>query len=189
MTGYPPPYAAPRAARRWPMVAGVAIPVAILAAALAAAITAHITAGRTPTPATPPSPSPAAAPPMAPAAADRATCAGYDTAGRLMAAAVAAVNVLPPGVAVTDPAVQSNPQWKAAAARSADLYGQAADALRGGLTAGTTPALADTAAALAAALTALRTLDADRDAAAGDVYAAAQATDRATAALCNRLAP
>lgn len=185
--GYPPPYAPPRAARRWPLVVGVAAPSAILAAAAAAAVTAHSVTGRTPQAvAASQTATPSA---LSPAAADRATCSAYDAAGKLMAAAVEAVKVLPPEVAVTDPQVRSNPQWSAAATRSADLYGQAADTLRAGIAPGTAPALGDTAAALAATLAALRTLDAASDAAAGDVYAAAQATDRATAALCNRLAP
>lgn len=186
--GYPPPYAAPRRPRRWPLIVGVAVPTAILAAAAAAAITAHSVNGRTSRP--PVAAAQTATPsPLSPAAANRAACSAYDAAGKLMSAAVEAVKVLPPGMAVTDPQVRSNPQWSAAATRAADLYGQAAETLRAGLAPGTTPALGDTAAALATTLAALRTLDDASDAAAGDVYAAAQAADRATAALCNRLAP
>ena len=47
--------------------------------------------------------------------------------------------VIPNGMDITDPAVQSNPAWKAAVTRASDLFGQAADTFESQIAAGTTP--------------------------------------------------
>ena len=116
---YPPAPQKPR--RRWPAIAAAAGIGAIVAGSITILISFAATS---PDPAHTAAPAPStvtetAGPPPSPAPlpvaeADAQTCRAWQTTDKLVTAGTAAMLVIPNGMDITDPAVQSNPAWKAA---------------------------------------------------------------------------
>lgn len=193
----PPPPSPGSSRRSWPALAAAAAAGAVVAAIIAALITMQVrdtTPGAAPTHApvtkTVQPPAPASPAPLPTAQADHQTCyQGWDAASRYVDMAKDALRVLPKGMKVSDPAVQSNPDWIAALQKAGSLYQQASDTLRAQIAPGTTPVLA---AAANTAVPALRTLGdatANPTAANGNAFGIADAAAKEVGALCNRLAP
>ena len=141
---YPPAPQKPR--RRWPAIAAAAGIGAIVAGSITTLITFAATS---PEPANTAAPAPStvtetAGPPPSPAPlpvaeADAQTCRAWQTTDTLFTAAAAAQGVIPQGMTITDPAVQTNPAWKAGVLRASDLYAQAADSFESQIAAGHPP--------------------------------------------------
>jgi len=146
---YPPAPQKPR--RRWPAIAAAAAAGALIGGLATTLIT--IAATPPSAPSAMPAPSTVtetAGPPPAPAPlpavqADAQTCHAWGTADKLVTAASVAQGVIPEGTAITDPAVQNNPVWKAGVLRASDLYAQAAETFEAQIAVGTTPMLAQVA--------------------------------------------
>lgn len=200
MPGYPPlppgPPAGGRRRRLWPTLVAAAAVGAVVASGAAALITTQtrdsVAAPTSPEPSTVtvPAPTPVVPAPLPTAQADRQTCQqGWIPAGQAIDSATAALDVLPKGVKIADPAVQANPEWAAAVSKAGGFYRQASSALDGQIAPGTTPVLA---AAAHTAVTALRTLGdsmsppSDINGNAGEIANAAAAQ---VGVLCQRLAP
>jgi hypothetical protein len=132
---------------------------------------------------------PSTAPPRPAAEADRATCQAWLSTGNLIRAAGDAQSVIPAGMTILDPAVQSTPAWRAGVIKAGDLYGQASQTLEAGIAAGTTPVLEQTAHSAVEALRALSTATTSFDEASGNGFGLVKTVANATDVLCERLAP
>ncbi len=186
---YPPPPAKRR--RLWPAVAAAAGAGAIVAGAITTVITLSVTAPATTNTASsaadtvtvtasPPAP-PA---PLPVAEADAQTCHAWGTTDTLYTAAAAAQGVIPQGMTITDPAVQTNPAWKAGVIRASDLYGQAADTFESQIAPGTSPTLAQVAATTVSSLRTLSEAYKAFDPATGNSVSVYQANQKALDWLC-----
>lgn len=153
-----PPAPPPRRRRRWPAVAAAACIGAVVAGAITALVTvtaiphtgskapaAPPTITVTAAPAKPPTPQPAAQ-------ADKQTCHAWGTADTLVTAASVAQSVIPQGMTIIDPAVQTNPTWKAGVLQASELYAQAANTFAAQIAPGTSPMLAQIADTTVSAL-------------------------------------
>lgn len=186
---YPPAPQKPR--RRWPAVAAAASVGAIIAGLVTTLITYAATspapshtaapAPSTVTQTAGPPPSPA---PLPVAEADAQTCRGWQTTDKLVTAATASMLVIPNGMNITDPAVQSNPAWKAAATRASDLFGQAATTFQAQIAPGTNPTLGGIADTTVSALRTLSEAYKTFDPAAGNSVTVFQASQQALDWLC-----
>ena len=146
---YPP--APPPRQRRWPAIAAAFGISAILAGTVTTLVTLAATSPASSTAAAPPptvtvtaEPPPPAAP-LPVAQADAQTCHAWGTAETLYTAAAAAQGVIPQGMTITSPEVQSNPSWRAGVLRASDLYAQAASTLESQIAPGTAPTLSQVA--------------------------------------------
>lgn len=195
----PAPYpAAPRPPRRrWAATVATAAMCAALAAIAATVITANVVRSEEPSAPTP-APTvtvtaqplaPSTAPPRPAAEANRATCQAWLSAGTLIRAAGDAQSVIPEGMTILDPAVQSTPAWRAGVIKAGDLYGQASETLEAGIAAGTAPVLEQTARSAVEALRALSTATTAFDEASGNGFGLVKSVANATDVLCERLAP
>lgn len=199
MRGYPPPPGPPSGGgrrRRWPVIVAAAAVGAVVAAGAAALITtqsrdgAATSAASAPSTVTVPAPTPAAPAPLPTAQADQQTCRqGWIPAGEAIDSATGALNVLPKGMKIDDPAVQSNPEYAAAVIRAAGFYRQASSALDRQIAPGTTPVLAAAAHTAVAALQALGDAMSPPAAMNGDVFNIADSAAAQVGVLCQRLAP
>ena len=134
----PPPTGGPR--RRWPVLVAAGAVGAVVAAVAAAVITVQV---RDTTPATAPqahapvtktvpAPAPPSPAPLPASQADHQTCyQGWDSASHFTVLAQDALRVLPNGMKISDPAIQSNPDWTAALQKAGGFYQQASDACAG----------------------------------------------------------
>lgn len=192
-----PPHPPARAHRRWPVLAGAAAIGAVIASAAAAVITVQVRDSSTvtaesPAPVTvtvaaPTSPSPAPLPALQ---ADRQTCQqGWLPAGRLIDSATGALNVLPKGMRINDPAVQSNPEWSAAVVSAGGFYHQASEALDRQIAPGTTPILLDAATTAVKALRSLGDATSAPGEINGNAFDIANEAAAQVGVLCTRLAP
>jgi hypothetical protein len=183
---------------RWPVLLTAGTIGAVVASAIAVVIT--VQARDTSAPAVTQAPSPitvtVAAPtrpapaPLPTSQADRQTCQqGWVPAGKLIDSATAALNVLPQGMKINDPAVQTNPDWVAAVVKAGGFYRQASDALETQIAPGASPILFEAANTAAKALRSLG----DATSAPGDINGNAFDIANEAAAqvgvLCTRLAP
>lgn len=193
----PPPPPPRRSRRSWPTLAAAAAAGAVVAAIIAAVITMQV---RDTTPAAAPThapvtktvqpPTPQSPAPLPTAQADHQTCyQGWDVASHYTDMAKDALRVLPNGMKVSDPAIQSNPDWTAALKRAGSLYQQASDTLRAQIAPGTTPVLVAAANTAVEALHTLGDATANPTAANGNAFGIADAAAKEVGALCNRLAP
>lgn len=193
----PPPPPSRGSRRNWPALATAALAGAIVTAIISAVITMQV---RDTTPAAAPTQAPVmktVQPPAPPspaqlptAQADHQTCfQGWDAASHYTDMAKDALRVLPNGMKVSDPAIQSNPDWTAALKRAGSLYQQASDTLRAQIAPGTTPILSAAANTAVEALRALGDATANPTAANGNAFGIADAAAKEVGALCDRLAP
>jgi hypothetical protein len=186
---YPPAPQKPR--RRWPAVAAAAGVGAIIAGSVTTLITFAATSPE-PTHTTAPAPSTVtetAGPPPSPAPlpvaeADAQTCRSWRTTDKLVTAATASMLAIPSGMDITDPAVQTNPAWKAAVTRASDLFGQAADTFVAQIAPGTNATLAGVADTTVSSLRTLTEAYKTFDPAAGNSVAVFQASQQALDWLC-----
>jgi len=192
----PPPAHGPR--RRWPVLVAAGLVGAVVAAVAAATITvanrdsspaaapqtrAPVT--KTVSPAAPSSPAP-----LPTAQADHQTCyQGWDSASHFTDLAGDAMRALPKGMKISDPTIQSNPDWTAALQKASGFYQQASDALRSQIAPGTTPVLLNAANTAVLALHTLGDATANPTATNGNAFNAADAATKEVGILCNRLAP
>ncbi|QNJ89920.1 hypothetical protein HZU40_00170 (plasmid) [Mycolicibacterium fluoranthenivorans] len=186
---YPPAQQKPR--WRWPAVAAAAGVGAIVAGLVTTLITyaatspepAHTTAPApstvTETAAPPPSPAP-----LPVAEADAQTCRAWRNTDTLFTAAAAAQGVIPQGMTITDPAVQTNPAWKAGVLRASDLYAQAANTFASQIATGTRPMLAQVADTTVSSLRTLAEAYKSFDPISGNAVPVYQANQKALDWLC-----
>jgi hypothetical protein len=187
----PQPPAPQKPRRRWPAVAAAAGTGAIVAGLITTLITFAATSPEQANTAAPapstvtetagPPPSPA---PLPVAEADAQTCRSWGTTDKLVTAATASMLVIPNGMDVTDPAVQSNPAWKAAVIRASDLFSQAANTFQAQIAAGTNPTLAGVADTTVSSLRTLSEAYKSFDPAAGNSVAVFQTSQQALDWLC-----
>lgn len=200
LPGYPPLPPVPPSGggrrRRWPALVAAAAVGAVVAAGAAALITTQARDGAAtsaaPAPSTVkvPAPTPAAPAPLPTAQADRQTCqVGFIGTQAPTKSAAQALAILPPGMKVLDPAVQSNPDWAAAVRRAGDYYRQASDALRAHIAPGTTPVLAQAANTAVNAFRLVGDAYVNGDPIAGNAFELALESSDQMVALCQRLAP
>lgn len=186
---YPPKPAKRR--RLWPAVAAAAGAGAIVAGTITTVITLSVTAPATTSTtnsaaetvtvtATPPAP-PA---PLPVAQADAQTCHAWRTTDTLYTAAAAAQGVIPQGMTITDPAVQTNPTWKAGVLRASELYGQAANTFESQIAPGTSPMLSQIAQTTVGSLRTLSESYKAFDPANGSAVSVYQANQKAMDWLC-----
>lgn len=195
--GWPATRSGPESGRRRWLGLGVA---AVVGAALASAGVGLATAGlhepATPVAAPPvvtvtvDPPAPTEPAPLPAAEADRRTCMeGWLAARDLEASAAAARKIIPAGMKLDDPAIQSNPDWLATVKRSGETTREAGQVLESHIVPGTTSVLA---AASRTAADALRTLGyslENFDGAMGNAGTIMDVTGDLMAALCTRLVP
>lgn len=200
MPGYPPPLPPgppARGRRRWPMLIVAGAVGAVIASGAAALITTQAR-GNTAAPAQTPAPvtvtvrAPASAAPipLPTAQADRQTCqVGFVATQAPTKSAAQALSILPPGVKVLDPAVQTNPDWAAAVHRAGEYYKQASEALRTQIAPGSTPVLEHAANTAVSAFRLIGDAYTNFDPIAGNAYEMALESSDQMVALCTRLAP
>jgi hypothetical protein len=186
---YPPAPQKPR--RRWPAIAAAAGIGAIVAGSITTLISFAATS---PEPAHTAAPAPStvtetAGPPPSPAPlpvaeADAQTCRAWQTTDTLFTAAAAAQGVIPQGMTITDPAVQTNPAWKAGVLRASDLYAQAADTFESQIAPGTRPMLAQVADTTVSSLRTLAEAYKTFDPISGNAVPVFQANQKALDWLC-----
>lgn len=188
---YPPSPTPPRQRRLWPAIAASAGAGAIIAGVITTVITISVTS-----PATTHTTSPAAetvtvtaAPPAPPAPlpvaqANAQTCRAWGTTDTMYTAAAEAQSVIPQGMTITSPDVQTNPAWKAGVMRASDIYGQAANALESQIAPGTNPMLAQIAQTTVGSLRTLSESFKAFDPANGRAVALYQANQQALDWLC-----
>lgn len=192
-----PPRPSARAHRRWPLLAGAAVVGAVIASAAAAVITIQVRDSGTVTSGSPApvsvtvaAPTPSSPAPLPALQADRQTCQqGWLPAGRLIDSATGALNVLPKGMRINDPAIQSNPEWSAAVVRAGDFYHQASEALDRQIAAGTTPILLEAATTAVKALRSLGDATSAPGEINGNAFDIANEAAAQVGVLCTRLAP
>lgn len=177
--------------RRWPAVAAAAGAGAIVAGVITTVITLSVTTPATTntanssaetvtvtaSPPAPPAPLPAAE-------ADAQTCHAWGTTDTLYTAAATAQGVIPQGMTITDPAVQTNPTWKAGVLRASELYGQAADSFESQIAPGTSSMLAQISQTTVGSLRTLSEAYKTFDPATGNSVAVYQASQKAMDWLC-----
>ena len=186
---YPPAPQKPR--RRWPAIAAAAGIGGIVAGSITTLITFAATSPEhantaAPAPSTVtetagPPPSPA---PLPVAEADAQTCRAWRNSDTLFTAAAAAQGVIPQGKTITDPAVQTNPAWKAGVLRASDLYAQAANSFEAQIAAGTSPMISQAADTTVSSLRTLSESYKTFDTANGTAVSAYQAGQKAMNWLC-----
>ena len=193
-----PPPGRPHRRRHWPVYTTAAVLSAVIASVAAAAITVQFRdsgAPASPTESAPvtvtvPSPTASAPTPLPTGQADQQTCRqGWIPAGNLTKEAISALQVLPAGTQVGDPAVQANPQWSAAVRDAATSYTRAADALDSAIAPGTTPVLAEAAHTAVDALRLLGDAMIKGDPINGNAAEIANSAGGHVGLLCQRLAP
>lgn len=182
--------------RRWPALAAAVGISAVLASIAAAAIT---TSARDATPTaeqpapvtiTVPAPTPKAPTPLPTAQADRQICQkGWLATQEPTRAANSALDVLPGGMKVLDPAVRSNADWASAVRRAGELYRQAGGALEAQIVPGATPILTEAAKTAVNALRGLGDSYVNFEPVSGNTQAIAVEAADQMAVLCTRLAP
>jgi hypothetical protein len=118
--------------------------------------------------------------------ADKLTCSAYGTVDFPMTAAAKALSVIPPEVAFTDPAIQTNPRWRAAVVRASQLYGQAADGFEHQIAVGTTPLLAQIADITVSQLRTLSEAYKTFDPASDEIVTAWAAHQKAFDSMCRK---
>lgn len=195
MPGYPPLPPGPPVGggqRRWPILVAAAAVGAVVTVGAAAAITtqardAATTAPKSQVTVTVPAPTPTAPAPLPTAQADRQTCRARVEASRLISEASTAQGVIPRGMTILDPAVQSNPDWTAGIKKAGSFYTQAGDVLK--VAPGTTPALAQAVTTASSALHALGTAYATFSDVSGNAHDIAKESSDAMDIMCQRLAP
>jgi len=128
-------------------------------------------------PAQPPAPLPAAQ-------ADAQTCRAWSATDTLVTAAAVAQGVVPQGTTITDPAVQTNPAWKAGVIKAGEIYDQAAETLSTQIAPGTKPMLAQTAGTTASTLRTLAESYRTFDPANGNAMAVFHASQQTMDWLC-----
>jgi hypothetical protein len=185
---YPP---TPTKRRRWPAVAAAAGAGTIVAGVITIVITLSVTAPATTNTTTPAAETTTvtAAPPAPPAPlpaaqADAQTCHAWGTTDTMYTAAAAAQGVIPQGMAITDPPVQTNPTWKAGVMRASEIYGQAASTFESQIAPGTSPMLAQVSATTVSALRTLSEAYKTFDPATGNSVSVYQANQKALDWLC-----
>lgn len=189
---YPYPPAPQKPRRRWPALAAAATVGAVVAGSVATLITFAVTnpastsntlssAPSTVTKTAAPPPAPA---PLPVAEADAQTCRAWQNTDTLFTAAAAAQGVIPRGMAITDPAVQTNPAWKSGVQRASDLYTQAATTFESQIAAGTRPMLAQVAESTVASLRTLAEAYKGFDPISGNAVPLYQANQKALDWLC-----
>lgn len=186
----PHPPAPPPRQRRWPAIAAAFGISAIVAGTVTTLVTLAATS---PAPSTASAPAPTvtvtaeAPPPPAPlpvAAADAQTCHAWGTTDRLVTAAATAQNVIPSDVPINDPAIQSNPAWKAGALRSSELLGQAATTLDSQIASGISPVLAGVSKTTVSSLRTLSEANRTFDPVLTKSFAVFQASRKTMDSLC-----
>lgn len=176
-----------RVRRRWPTMVAVAAAGALVGGGIGAgtvALTRDSTAAATVT-ATSEPPAPATPQPLE--RADRQTCAGWDTAGKLINQAADALSAIPAGTNILAPEVRNDPARQAAVWQAAELFQRAADGLGQAITPGATPILAQTSQTTVASLTTLATAYRGFDESSGDSITTARTAAHSMSALCKRL--
>jgi hypothetical protein len=186
---WPPPDPAPppvRANRRWLAIGAAAVGGAVLAGSITTALLMRfasaptVTTSDTITVTAAPS-----TPQVLPAEqADQLTCHAWRTADPLVTAAALAQGVIPAGMTITSPGIQSNPEWAAGVAKASRLYQQASDTITAGTANGTSRLLADLAATAGAALHTLSLAYSGYDPANGNVMTTFTSAREAMGALC-----
>lgn len=185
---YPP--APPPRQRRWPAIAAAFGISAIVAGTVTSLITLAATSPTSSTTAAPPptvtvtAEAPPPPTPLPAAAADTQTCHAWGTTDRLVTAAATAQNVIPSDVPINDPAIQSNPAWKAGALRSSELLGQAARTFDSQIAAGTSPMLAEVSKTTVSSLRALSEANRTFDPVLTKSFAVFQASRTTMDSLC-----
>ncbi|MFT9664980.1 Uncharacterised protein [Mycobacteroides abscessus subsp. bolletii] len=178
-----------RAPRRWPAVVAAASAGVLVGAVIGAGTTiltrerataAAVTATATSEPSVPPTA-------MSPERANRQTCEGWDTAGKLINEAADALTVIPEGTSILDPAVRNTPERVSAVMHAGDLFQQAADALKQRITPGATEILTLTSQTTVGSLAALASAYRSFDESSGDSITTARAAAHSMSALCKRL--
>ena len=120
--------------------------------------------------------------------ANRQTCSGWDSAGKLINEAADALAIIAEGTSILDPTVRDDPERTAAVRHAGDLFEQSAAALKQAITPGATEILVQTATTTVSSLTTLSTAYHDFDESSGDAIAVAQTSAHNMSALCKRLA-
>jgi len=197
MPSYPPLPPGPPSggSRRWPVLVAAAVIGAVVSAGAAFAITTQaqdttVQGLPAPTTVTVAAPTPAPPVPLPTTEADRQTCRqGWVPAGQAMDSAIAALNVIPKGMKIEDPAVQANPEWASALGKASDFYRQASTALDGQIAPGTTPVLAQAAHSAVSALRLLGDSMSPPNEIDGNAGEIANAAAAQMGTLCKRLAP
>lgn len=175
---------------RWPAVAAAAGAGAIVAGVITTVVTVSVTAPATSTTASAAETTTVTAAPLAPPAplpaaeADAQTCHAWGTTDTMYTAAAAAQGVIPQGITITDPAVQTNPTWKAGAQRASEIYGQAASTFESQIAPGTSPMLAQVSATTVSSLRTLSEAYKTFDPATGNSVSVYQANQKAMDWLC-----
>lgn len=197
--GYgPPPQQTPPPRGRW--IIAVVVAVTALITATATAITTIEVRGGTSSSSTAsppvtititaPTHTPQTPVPLPTAQADRQTCQdGFIASNRLMDKANAALDELPTGMRIDNPAVKTNPDWLSAVQRAGNLEDQAADILDVNIAPGTTPILAAAANTSVFAIRGLSFSVTNIDPNSGNVADISNAAAAEMRALCRRLAP
>lgn len=188
---YPYPPAPHKPRRRWPALAAAAAVGAIVAGSVTTLITFAVTspapsnvASSPPSTVTKTAAPPAAPAPLPAADADAQTCRAWQNTDTLFTAAAAAQGVIPQGMAITDPAVQTNPAWKAGVQRASDLYTQAANTFDSQIASGTRPVLAQVAKSTVGSLRTLAEAYKTFDPISGNAVPLYQANQKALDWLC-----
>lgn len=189
---YPYPPAPQKPRRRWPALAAAATVGAVVAGSVATLITFAVTnpastssnASSAPSTVTKTAAPPPAPAPLPVAEADAQTCRAWKNTDTLVTAGAAAMNAIPAGMNITDPAVQNNPALKASVTRAGDLFGQAADTFQTGIAAGTNPTLMGVADTTVSALRTLSEAYKSVDPASGNSVAVFKASQQAVDWLC-----
>lgn len=179
-----------RAPRRWPGIVAAASAGVLVGAVIgvgATMLTRERTEATTVTVTVTPEPSaPPAARPLE--RANRQTCEGWDTAGKLINDAADTLTVIPEGTSILDPAVRNTPERVSAVMHAGDLFQQAADALKQRTTPGAAEILTLTSQTTVSSLSALATAYRSFDESSGDSITTARTAAHSMSALCKRLA-
>lgn len=179
-----------RIPRRWPGLVAAAAAGAVVAGTAAGFGTFYLTSHR------------AADPPVAAAAetvsppeplpttkADRQTCQGWDTAGKLINEAAEVLTAIPQGTTILAASVRNDHDQSDAVQHAGDLFHQASDALSAAIAPGATQVLAEMAQTTVDSLDTLSTAYKSFDEASADAITVARTTAHAMSALCKRLVP
>lgn len=186
-----PPTPAPTKRRLWPAAAAAAGAGALVAGVITTVVTLSVTSPATPHNAAPTAETvtvtaapPAPPAPLPAAQADAQTCHAWGTTDTMYTAAAVAQSVIPQGMTITSPEVQTNPAWKAGVLRASDIYGQAANGLEAQIAPGTSPMLAQIAQTTVGSLRTLSESYKAFDPANGSAVSVYQANQKALDWLC-----
>ncbi len=128
----PPSQPSAPSRRRWPVWLAAGVVGAVVAGAVTVGVTLRLTAadpGETPVEQTvtvtaEPPPPPA---PLPVEQADAKTCAAWHSVRQMVTDAVIAQSVIPEGLDILSPQVQTHPEWKAGVAKSSRMFREVAD--------------------------------------------------------------